>query len=179
MQSLDPGQNFFELFGLSPVFDIDLACLHDAQRRLQASYHPDRFVGSTDQDKRLSVQMASRVNQAYETLRDPVKRSRYLLEINGARLPDDSETTSDTTFLMEQIELREELESCRHAEDALDRCDRIEARLARRADELAGEFVDCFEAKAFEDALESSRKMQFIQRIQHHLSELQYELEEN
>jgi molecular chaperone HscB len=123
--------------------------------------------------------MASRVNQAYETLRDPVKRSRYLLEINGARLPDDSETTSDTAFLMEQIEFREELEACRHAEDALDRCDRIEARLVQRADELAGEFVDRLEAKAFEDALESSRKMQFIQRIRQHLSELQYELEEN
>ena len=178
MQSPDLSQNYFELFGLKPVFDIDSVHLHTEQQRLLAAYHPDRHIGSTEQDKRASVQMASRVNQAYETLRDPVKRSRYLLQISGASLPDDSTTTSDTAFLMEQIELREELETCRHSEDALERCDRIETRLKRRAEELAREFVDGFEAQDFDTALESSRKMQFIQRIQQHLSELRYELED-
>jgi len=178
MQSPELSQNYFELFGLNPVFDIDPAVLHAQQQRLQATYHPDRHVGSSDQDRRLSVQMASWVNQAYETLRDPVKRSRYLLEIKGASLPDDSATTSDTAFLMEQIELREAVEACRHDDEGLERSEEIEARLKQRADELAQNFVDNLVADRLDAAIEGSRKMQFVQRIQQQLSELQYELED-
>jgi len=178
MQSPDLSQNYFELFGLNPVFDIDSKRLHAAQQQLQANFHPDRYVSSSDREKRISVQMASHVNQAYETLRDPVKRSRYLLEITGVAMPDDSATTSDTTFLMEQIELREEIDACRDCEDALDRCERIAVKLKQRLDELAQDFVAEFDARNFAAALENSRKMQFIQRIQQQLSELQFELED-
>jgi molecular chaperone HscB len=178
MQSPELSQDYFELLGLNPAFDIDPALLHAAQQRLQASHHPDRYVGSSDQDKRLSVQIASRVNQAYETLRDPVKRSRYLLEINGANLPDDSATTADTEFLMEQIELREAVDACRDGEDALARSKLIETRLEQRASDLAQVFVACFNADRFDEAIEASRKMQFVQRIQQQLAELQFELED-
>jgi molecular chaperone HscB len=178
MQPPDFAQTYFELFGLKPMFDIDTRLLQSEQQRLQASYHPDRFVGASDRDKRLSVQVASWVNQAYETLQNPVKRSRYLLEINGADIPDDSTTTSDTVFLMEQIELREEVESCRQGDDALQRCEQVESKLKLRADQLAAEFVSQFESSNLDAAMQSSRKMQFIQRIQQQLSELQYELED-
>ena len=163
---------------MNPVFDIDCSRLHAEQQRLQATYHPDRHVSASERDKRVSVQVASWVNQAYETLQDPVKRSRYLLEINGVDIPDDSTTTSDTEFLMEQIELREQVESCRHGEDGLQRSDEIEARLTQRANELAREFVSYFETSEFDKAIVSSRKMQFVQRIRQQLSELQFELED-
>jgi len=179
MQSPDFSQNYFELFGLNPGFELDSQRLQAEQQRLQASYHPDRYIGADERDKRLSTQVASWVNQAYETLLDPVKRSRYLLEINGATIPDDSSTTSDTEFLMEQIELREEVESCRHGDDPLQQCEQIETRLEQRADQLATEFVSHFEAGELDTAMSSSRKMQFIQRIQQQLSELQFELEDN
>jgi len=146
---------------MNPVFDIDSSRLHAEQQRLQATYHPDRYVNASEREKRVSVQVASWVNQAYETLQDPVKRSRYLLEING-----------------EQIDLREQVESCRDAEDGLQRSDEIEARLAQRANELAAEFVSHFEISEFDKAMTSSRKMQFVQRIQQQLSELQFELED-
>jgi len=178
MQSPDLSQTYFELFAMNPVFAIDCSRLHAEQLRLQAIYHPDRYVSASDRDKRLSVQVAAWVNQAYETLLDPVKRSRYLLEINGIDIPDDSTTTSDTGFLMEQIEWREQVESCRHAEDGLQRSDAIETGLAQRAAELATEFVSHFEAFEFDEAVTSSRKMQFVQRIQQQLSELQFELED-
>lgn len=164
---------------MNPVFDIDCSRLHAEQQRLQAAYHPDRYVSASEHDKRVSVQVASWVNQAYETLQDPVKRSRYLLEISGADIPDDSTTTSDTEFLMEQIELREQVESCRHGEGGLQRSYQIETQLAHRADELAREFTSHFTAAELDKAVASSRKMQFLQRIQQQLSELQFELEES
>jgi molecular chaperone HscB len=177
MQSPDLNQSYFELFGLPPAFTIDRAQLLTAQQRLQSSYHPDRHVNENDRDRRLSVQIASWVNQAYETLQDPVKRSRYLLEISGADMPDDSTTTSDTEFLMEQIELREAVDACRQAQDGLAQSQQIEDRLTQRATELANEFVACFDADDLGGAVTLSRKMQFVQRIQHQLGELQFELE--
>ncbi|MDH3631027.1 MAG: Fe-S protein assembly co-chaperone HscB [Gammaproteobacteria bacterium] len=179
MQSPDFSQNYFELFGLDPVFELDSRRLQAEQQRLQATYHPDRYISADERDKRLSTQVASWVNQAYETLQDPVKRSRYLLEISGATIPDDSSTTSDAEFLMEQIELREEVEACRHSDEPLQQCEQIETRLGQRADQLAAEFVSYFEAGELDTAMSSSRKMQFIQRIQQQLSELQFELEDN
>jgi molecular chaperone HscB len=179
MQSPDLSQSYFELFGLEPIFEIDLGLLQAEQRRLQASYHPDRHVNESARDKRLSVQIASWVNQAYETLRDPVKRSRYLLEISGADIPDESTTTSDTAFLMEQIELREAVEACRQDPDGLARSEHIEASLRQREAELTSKFVARFSASDFEAAIDASRKMQFIQRIQQQLAEIQFELEDN
>ena len=178
MQSPDLNQTYFELFGLAPAFALDRDQLLAAQQGLQSNYHPDRHVNENDRDRRLSVQIASWINQAYETLQDPVKRSRYLLEISGADIPDDSTTTADSEFLMEQIELREAVDACRQADDGLEQSQHIEDRLTQRATELADEFVACFEADDLSSAVTLSRKMQFIQRIQQQLDELQFELEE-
>lgn len=177
MLSPDFSQNYFELFGLPASFELDRAQLHSAQQRLQGEFHPDRFVNAGDRQRRVSVQMAAHINQAYAILRDPVRRARYLLEINGADLPDESATTSDTAFLMEQLELREAIESCRDSDDPLRECAQIEDRLAQSANELAANFVDCFGRGDYDRAAETSRKMQFIQRLQQQLSELQFELE--
>jgi molecular chaperone HscB len=177
MQSPDLSQSYFELFGLPAAFEIDRARLRSEQRRLQADYHPDRHVNGSDRDRRLSVQVASWINQAHETLQDPVKRARYLLEISGAEIPDDSATTSDTAFLMEQIELREEIETCRGGADGLQRSQQVAEQLVHRADVLAVEFVASFTADELVKATQISHKMQFIQRLQLQLDELQFELE--
>ena len=179
MKSLDFSQNYFELFELDPDFNLDAEQLHLRQQQLLASCHPDRFVNASDREKRLSVQMASWVNQANETLRDPVKRAAYLLKVSGVEAGDESETTSDTGFLMEQIELREEIEACRSGDNALQCCDQISLKLDHRANQLAQEFVSNFAAGDLEAARISGRKMQFIQRIQQQLSELQFELEDS
>lgn len=177
MQSPDLSQNYFELFGLPVAFDVDRGVLRSEQRRLQASYHPDRFVNADDRDRRLSVQVASWINQAYETLQDPVKRARYLLDMSGVDVAHESATTADSAFLMEQMELREEIDACRDAEDGLQRSQVVADRLQQRAAELALEFVARYQQGELNEATEISHKMQFIQRIQQQLDELQFELE--
>ncbi len=178
MQILDLKQSYFELFGLDLTFEIDLKRLSSAQQRLQAVYHPDRFVNASEQDKRLSVQQASWINEAFETLSKPVKRARYMLELSGLELNDESETTSDTAFLMEQIALREEIEDCRTNADPLGCCDRIMDKLRSKADQFGSEFITNFAQGQLDDARISSRKMQFIQRILEQLMDFQLELEE-
>ena len=68
MQSLDLKQNYFDLFDIDIGFDIEKAKLRVRQQQLQAEFHPDRFVTGSDLEKRLSVQQASWVNEAYQTL---------------------------------------------------------------------------------------------------------------
>jgi molecular chaperone HscB len=178
MQSLDLKQNYFDLFDIDIGFDIEKAKLRVRQQQLQAEFHPDRFVTGSDLEKRLSVQQASWVNEAYQTLIDPVKRSRYLLKLCGVEVNDESETTSDTAFLMEQIELREELDACRSHPEPLQQCDVIEHKIKAKLQTLADEFVDDYQSGKLDQAMVTSRKMQFIQRLQEQVSEMQLELEE-
>jgi molecular chaperone HscB len=178
MQTLDLKQSYFELFGLDLAFEIDVGRLHSEQQRLQAIYHPDRFVNAGEQDRRISVQQASWINQAFETLSNPVKRARYMLELSGLELNDESETTSDTVFLMEQLAIREEIDECRSDADPLCCCDHIASKLRSKAEQFGSEFIASFNQGQLEEARQSSRKMQFIQRILDQLTDFQIELEE-
>jgi molecular chaperone HscB len=160
------------------TFDIDVGQLHSKQQSLQAIYHPDRFVNASEQDRRLSVQQSSWINQALETLSNPIKRARYMLQLSGLELNDESETTSDTIFLMEQIAIREEIDECRSDADPFTCCDHIAHKLQSRAEQFGSEFVISFNLGQLEEARQSSRKMQFIQRILDQLTDFQIELEE-
>ena len=106
-------KNHFELFGLAPAFALDLAHLDRAYRDIQAEVHPDRFAHAGDAERRASMQMTTQVNEAYRTLKSPVRRAKYLLELNGVDVGFETNTAMPPEFLMEQMELREKLEEAR------------------------------------------------------------------
>ena len=113
---VDFSKNYFELFGLPVGFRLDKAALSERYRELQRVVHPDRFASGSDQERRISLQQATLVNEAFESLKDPLKRAQYLLQLNGIH-DEGRETTKDTAFLMEQMELREALAEARHQAD--------------------------------------------------------------
>ena len=76
-------QNHFELFGLVPGYALEPERLERAYLEIQARIHPDRFAHAGDAERRASMQWTTRVNEAYRTLKDPVERARYLLELKG------------------------------------------------------------------------------------------------
>ncbi len=174
---LDLTHNYFEMFDLPVDFRVDQTLLHDNHQMLQSAFHPDRYINSTEQEKRLAVQQAALINEAYETLHDPVKRARYMLEVSGLELNDDHETTSDTEFLMEQIELREEMDECRTCGDPMRCCDHITGKLDQRSREFSSQFDTYFKQGELEKARQISKKMQFVHRILEQLDEYQLELE--
>ena len=172
-------QNYFELFGLPVDFQIDEKNLRGAHLELQSAYHPDRFVSASDQEKRIAVQQAAMVNEAYEVLKNPVKRARYMLEVGGLDVNNDHETTSDASFLMEQIEIREELDQCRNCSDPMRGCEHITRKLDQRSREYAVNFESLYQQGKLEEARQVSKKMQFVQRIVDQIDEYQFDIEDH
>ena len=71
--------NYFQLFGLETQFTIDLAKLSTLYQTLQKKVHPDRFANASSQDQLLAVKKSTLINDAYQTLKNPLKRAQYLL----------------------------------------------------------------------------------------------------
>ncbi len=100
-------RNYFEVFGVSPAFDLDLVALQEAYVRLQGAVHPDRLVNAPASHKRIAMQMAAHVNQAKHVLEDPLSRAAYLCELQGQAIAADVNTQMPREFLMQQLEWRE------------------------------------------------------------------------
>ena len=131
----------FELFGFVPTFSLDVARLEAAYRDIQSKVHPDRFAHAGDAERRASMQMTTRVNEAYRTLKSPVQRARYLLELNGVDVGFETNTAMPREFLMEQMALRETLEEARDVnaldllqKDLLQEKKKLEVRIAQLLD---------------------------------------------
>lgn len=110
-------QNYFELFGLEPNFSIDVAKLSSKLRALLNSVHPDRFASSGAQQQMLSMQKTTQLNDAFVVLKNPVKRAQYLLHLKTGIDTSKEHTVNDPEFLMQQLELREELEDISSSSD--------------------------------------------------------------
>src|SRR5437879_13019459 len=108
----------FDLFGLTPRFQLDAVALERAYREIQARVHPDRFAHAGDAERRASLQWTTRVNEAYRTLKDPLQRARHLLELRGVDVAFETNTAMPADFLVQQMALRESLEEDVEAKDA-------------------------------------------------------------
>lgn len=178
---LDFSKNYFELFGLPVGFVVDGSELASRYRELQRVVHPDRYANASDQERRLSMQGATRINEAFQVLKEPITRGRYLLSLRGIDIDGQKDTTTDAAFLMEQMELREELEQARdHAEpfQALgDLMARINANLKRMTGQLALQ-LEADTPDQLELAQETLRKMQFLQKLRDQAEQVEAELDE-
>lgn len=172
------GKNYFDLLGLSQGFEVDTEALSLNYRELQRAVHPDRFANASEQERRLSVQQTSLINEAFTTLKSPLKRARYLLELAGKPL-DDTDTSMPPEFLMEQMELREGLGAVRGSDDPFSTLDQVRSTIEQRERELVEalrrDFNDGSD-ESLERARSSVRKMQFMQRLLDEAADLEESL---
>lgn len=110
-------EDHFALFGLTPQYAVDRAVLDRHYRDLQNRTHPDKHAHGSDAEKRVALQWATRINEAYQVLRDPVRRAQYLLQQAGHDPEIERNTAMPMAFLMEQMALREAVEDARSAGD--------------------------------------------------------------
>ncbi len=172
-------QNHFELFGLPVAFDIDAQQLAERYRELQRILHPDRYANASDRERRLSIQHAAQVNDAFQTLKSSLRRARYLLQLQGVEFDDEKETHLDPAFLMEQMELREALADVRTEADPVGGLNNIMMDIKTRQKAMEGQlrmlFTDDSDNKRLE-AKQLVQKMQFLVRLQQEAEDLEEEL---
>lgn len=156
--------NYFETFDLPPTFALDAPTLSARYRHLQAAVHPDRFVNATDADKRAAMTRTVDINEAYTTLKDPVRRAMHLLSLVGVDGLDEKNTTMPADFLMEQIEWREALADARLKEDE-ERLQEMSVELASTLASLGDTFDAAYRGEHFPVATTLARKMRFMQKL--------------
>lgn len=127
---MDFTQDHFALFGLPRRQALDEIELESRYRELQAKVHPDRHAHLTDAEQRLAMQWATRVNEAYLTLKSPLRRGEYLLRLAGHDPQLEHNTAMPADFLMRQMELREAVEEARQGGDA-DALDRMHRQMKK------------------------------------------------
>jgi len=113
MTNVPASPDYFELFGLTPRFALDLDALEIAYQRVQSRVHPDRHAAGTAADRRAAMHWAALANEAYRTLRDEGRRAAYLCELAGVPIDASSNTAMPASFLARQLEWREALAESR------------------------------------------------------------------
>jgi len=174
---MDFTQTHYELFDLPQTYAIDRERLDAAYRELQNRVHPDRFAAQPEAEQRLAMQWATRVNEAYQTLKHPVNRGVYLLKLQGIDALEASNTKMAPAFLMQQMEWREAVEEARAGKRtaALDALS-DELRMAHRGIEAQlAELIDS--AHDFEAASEAVRQLRFMDKLIAEVGDVYEELE--
>lgn len=170
----DFSADHFALFGLPRAQHVDLAELDRRFRQIQAEVHPDRHVQVDGAVRRLSMQWATRVNEAYQILKAPGARARYLLCLLGHDPQVESNTAMPADFLQSQMELREAVAEARHNGDAtaLDTARLHLSREIAAAYRHLAELIDTH--KDFQAATGLARQLMFQEKL---LSEIDDALE--
>jgi molecular chaperone HscB len=110
LQATSLAANDFALFQLPQQFALDLLSLEQSWKALQRHAHPDMHAQSDASAQRLSMQWSVRINEAYQRLKNPIKRAAYLCELHGAPIDAETNTAMPADFLMQQINWREALD---------------------------------------------------------------------
>ena len=145
---------------------------------LQKAVHPDKFANASDQEKRVSMQQTSWINEAYNTLKLPVDRAIYLLKLKGVDINMETETTMDAAFLMQQMETREAMENASSSQDPLATLDEISVEIKSMTQLMMKEFSDAYNADQLDDARELVRKLQFMHKAKKEVNEVSATLED-
>ncbi len=172
-------QNYFELFSLPQRYRLQRPELDAYYRELQRTVHPDRYASASDQERRVSMQHATHINEAYQVLKDPLQRGRYLLELRGHVIENEQATHQDPEFLMQQIEFRETLGDIRQQDDPLQALDGLAREVQAQYRALESGLAEALDAGGeTEQAVTLVLKMQYFMRLQNEIQELEADLED-
>ncbi len=140
----------FATLGLSPSFDLDLGEAERRHRDLSKTLHPDRYAGRPAAERRQALGKAIEVNEAWRTLRDPIRRREALLDHLGIHVEEGEEPKPDAELLMEMMELREELAEAAHGKNVkrlAELIKKVKTREVTVLSSLSAQFTSASEAK--------------------------------
>jgi molecular chaperone HscB len=160
--NLNLQSNDFDIFGIEPGFAVDRDALDARWKDLQREAHPDRFATADAQAQRQAMQWSVRINEAYQRLKDPLKRAAYLCEMNGSPIQAENNTAMPAAFLMQQMQWREDLEEASGVDDLERMADEVAA--ARRA-MLQGLQTTADDSRDWPALAQQVRALMFVERF--------------
>lgn len=156
----------FELFGVKQQFAQDRAALDARWKDLQREAHPDKFAAQGDAAQRVAMQWSVRINEAYQRLKDPLKRAAYLCELAGAPINAHSNTAMPAAFLMQQMQWREDLDEA-HDDNTLNALRENVDAAQRDLIQQCAHRLDV--AHDYPAAVQAVRALMFIEKFAHDL----------
>jgi molecular chaperone HscB len=153
------------MFGLPMRFAVDEARLNEAFREVQAQVHPDKHAAAGDAGRRVAMQWSTRANEAYQTLKHPLRRATYLLELRGADIGAENNTAMEPAFLMQQMEWREAVEDATGAKN-VDALDKLLGDLRDEKRQRYSKLGALLDAGADAPAVEAVRQLMFLEKVE-------------
>lgn len=173
--------NYFQLFNLPAQFDLDLTELGSRYLQLQRQFHPDKHAAGSERDRLMSVQQTANINDAYHSLKQPLLRAEHLLALRGLKISNEQRSFTDPMFLMQQMELREQLAEIDSANDPDAVIDDIERQLQQQKKQLLQQLSQALEAVTPEQdqlAADVIRKLKFFFKLQQELELIEQQLQD-
>jgi molecular chaperone HscB len=169
--NFDFTQNHFALFSLPAQFALDQRSIDSNYRALLATYHPDRFASESDAVRRMSLQIATQVNEAYQTLKSPINRGRYLLKLAGVDTQEESNTAMPIDFLMNQMEWREAIGDAKATQN-IESLENIGRELAAETSTLEQHLASLLdETHDLSAATVAVRKLRFMEKLEQEIGD--------
>ena len=175
---MDFRADHFALFGLNRGFRLDLSDLDSRYRDIQAQVHPDRFANAGDAERRISMQWATHANEAYQTLKKPLERAKYLLHLAGQDIQAENNTAMPADFLMEQMEWREAVMDARNGGDHHE-LEHLHNRLRGDNNDRYQELGDLLDGGGdYAQATDRVRRLMFLEKLLYEIDDALASLEE-
>jgi molecular chaperone HscB len=166
----DFARNHFELLGLPVAFAVDAGELEGRYRDLQTQVHPDKFAARGEAERRVAMQWATRANEAYRTLRDPLERARYLLNLKGYDTGEETNTSMPPDFLMQQLEWREASAEARARHDPA-ALDALRSELVTARDEMFSLLARSLADANYDAGCSLVRKLRFLEKLEEEIDD--------
>jgi molecular chaperone HscB len=153
----------FRRLGLAAGFALDAKALDAGYFSRQRLLHPDRFATRSARERAISQSQAVALNEAYETLKDPLARANYLLRLHGVDAnPDGCHTINDPTLLTEQLECREALMDA----DSVAAVDALIEQSRRHAQDCLSLIAGAFEVHDLDVAGRETTRLKYLLKFQ-------------
>ena len=157
-------KNYFEIFLLPESFDLDIEKLTAEYKKLQIQSHPDKFSDADDAARLKALQLSSLINEAFSTLKSPLKRAAYLLSLRGIDPEEHNQKHLSEALLLQQLDWRDQLENASD-EDDLQALDRLKQEVLNEHQACIDEFRTCVTTNKYKEAKPVYNKLQFIEKM--------------
>lgn len=165
-------QNPFDVFDMDITFDVDKQQLSTQYLKLQKQYHPDNFATASSQQQLQAIQQAAQINDAYQALKNPLKRAEAILALKTHQEIPAEETVQDMDFLMMQLTQREKLATIQATQD-IEQLLSLQQETETLQQVQLTELAQAIQDKSWEQVKILINRLKFVEKLSFEIAQLE------